>query len=136
MPKIDFSASFCYNIDVNKEGKNKIMIYCKTKQGLIPKIENNSIYISRKLKTPEEFSEAIGKTICMLISEGYQCEVHNKDFGATITYNPYPNAKDDFGDDRLMWVTCEEEEAIISERYRIADAEDANAENGDERKDD
>ena len=71
----------------------------------------------------------------MLISEGYQCEIHNKDFGATITYNPYPNVRDDFGDDRLMWVTCEEEEAIISERYRIADTEDAE-DADDERKDD
>lgn len=92
------------------------------KYGLIPVIENNEIRITDSGKSPEEFEQAVGRMICFLLKEGYQCEAYNANGNVIIAYN-YGNSPDSKIDnclDRLKWISYEEDIAITNKRRQVS----------------
>lgn len=92
------------------------------KYGLVPVIENNEIRITDSGKSPEEFEQAVGRMICFLLKEDYQCEAHiaNGNVIITYNYNNKPYDKIDNCVDRLKWISYEEDEAITNKRRQVS----------------
>lgn len=79
--------------------------------------EYSSMYFGRDDYQDEAtlFAE-IGKFIQMLCAKGMEMEIHDEGVGVVVEWNHDPSGSDDYGDDRLMWVSDEEQERIIGER--------------------
>lgn len=80
-------------------------------------IERNTIAFDReKYKTEAEFWDALVVVQRILIEQDYQVLLSYDDCDIYILEYAHNNNVEDWGDDRFMLVSLEEEEKIIAER--------------------
>lgn len=81
-----------------------------------------SIY-KYKYKTDGEFWCEVAQLICILTKQEYQVLFRYEDCGVYVIDIAYDPHKEDFGDDRFMKVTAEEEEDILWKRKKYDNEE-------------
>ena len=84
--------------------------------------EYDSLYFQRDGDDQKLWNE-IGQFLAMLMSKGMEAKVHDEGVGIVVQWNNNPDwGNDDFGNDRLMWVSPEEQETILDNRQNDIDS--------------
>lgn len=83
--------------------------------------EYNSMYFKREGDDQKLWNE-IGQFLALLMSKGMEAKVHDEGVGIVVQWNEDPEwGGEDLGNDRLMWVSSEEQETILDNRQNDID---------------
>ena len=99
--------------------------YYDNGSGLVGRLqaEYQSMYFQRDGKDDQKLWNEIGQFLAMLMSKGMEAKVHDEGVGIVVQWNDDPEwGDDDFGNDRLMWVSSEEQETILDNRQNDIDS--------------
>lgn len=84
--------------------------------------EYGSMYFQRDGKDDQKLWSEVGQFLAMLMSKGMEAKVHDEGVGIVVQWNYDPDwGGEDSGNDRLMWVSSEEEETILDNRQNDID---------------
>lgn len=101
------------------------IIYYNSGNGLVGRLspEYHSMYFKREGNDDSKLWNEVGQFLGFLMSKGMEAKVHDEGVGIVVQWNEDPDwGGEDSGNDRLMWVSPEEEETILDNRQNDIDS--------------